>query len=463
MGVYDIQGINCVFQIKIGSDYKTVVCAKSFTLDTVTDMKETTTVGSGFWKEFRPRKLSYTITFNGMLQVASLNTQEIAKTLFTYQRQFLPLEYQILYTDNSSNLMVVRGTVYVSSSLFDASPVNLVNATQELQGSGDIVVLDQLPQPVNINITSTGDPAIAALIQFKLMNDNGDIIFDSGMLPGASGGDFSHPVNITGQVQSGTYSFLWQVTSDAVGNQFTLDAPPTKTTNFQNGTINENSFGVQTYDFTADRNVTFDFGVGNPPPTCVAPSIPGSPNLPNGTESVPWAYSFPISGTGPFNVTNVTKPAWMSIAFATISGTEYVQLTGTPSGTGLGQVVEFDINNACGSVTFSDLIGIVSNPFAATINWTFTEPGGGAYGFRIYRNGSLIVTTDTANSGTVNVTNGDTVQAMIVGNVLTLKHLKVDEATAGNLYDSTTGGPTKTFSWTAATGAVYTVLAEGLT
>jgi hypothetical protein len=427
-------------------------------------MKETTTVGSGFWKDFRPRKLSYTITFNGMLQVASLSTQEVAKTLYTYQVQFLPLEYQIIYEDNSSNVMIVRGSVYVSSSLFDASPVNLVNATQELQGTGAIEVLDQLPTLVNVNITSTGDPSIAALIQFKLMNDNGDIIFDSGQLPGASGGDLSHPVNITGQVQSGTYSFFWQVTSNAVGNQFTLDAPPTKMTNFQNGTINENSFGVQTYDFTADRNVTFDFGVNNPNPSCVAPGIPGSPDLPNATVGVPWSYTFPITGTGPFTVLNVTKPAWMNITIVDSgNNTFFIRLDGNPAGPGIGQTVQFDIQNACGSVTFSDTITVVANPFSVTINWAFTEPGGGAYGFRLYRNGAIVVATDIAASGSLTVTNSDTMEAMIIGNTFFLKHLKVEGSSSGVLYDSTSTAPFKSFTWPAVVPNTYTITAEGLT
>lgn len=417
MGVFDIQGVNCVFQVKIGDDYKTVVCAKSFTFNPVTDMKETTTVGSGFWKEFRPRKLSYTITFNGMLQVAAETTQEFAKTLFTYQIQFLPLEYRLLYTDNSGNIMVVLGTVYVSSSLFDASPANLVNATQELQGSGPIEVLDQLPELVNINISSTGDPSIAALIQFRLMNDNGDIIFDSGQLPGASGGNFAHPMNVTGQVQSGSYSFLWQVTTDAVGNQFDLNAPPTKSTSFNNNTTNENSYGVQQYDFTADRAVTFAFGINNPPPTCVAPVVASS-NVPNGTEIVPWSGSVTLSGSQPFVLSNITKPSWMSIS---ISG-NIITLQGASPSPGLLQEVAFDVTNACGTTSFNDEFNINPNPNVVNINWDFSNTATNQSStFIIFKNGVQVLAQGPSASGTVTGVIGDSFETRIIGPSFTVE------------------------------------------
>lgn len=453
MGVYDIQGINCVFQVKIGDDYKTVVCAKSFTFNPVTDMKETTTVGSGFWKEFRPRKLSYTITFNGMLQVSSLTTQEVAKTLFTYQVQFLPLEYQLLYNDNSGNVMIVRGTTYISSSLFDASPVNLVNATQELQGSGAIEILDELPNPVNINIISTGDPSIAALIQFKLMNGNGDIIFDSGQLPGASGGDLTHPVNVTGQVQSGSYYFFWQVTAASIGNQFNLDAPPTKTTNFNDNTNSESSFGVQIYDFTADRNVEFVFGTPTPPPACVAPSITSGSTLPDGQVGTAYSYSIIVNGSQPFNITNVTKPSWLSI---TIIGGNTVLLSGTPDVSGTGITVAFDINNACGSVSISDTIDIAIAPVTTSLmKWELFDTSGLRI-LRLYRNGTLVIDTNAESSGQFVINDADVIEVQYLGPAgFLLKHLAVlNETDSITMYDST-GFTNRIFSFTSQAGKQY--------
>lgn len=459
MGVYDIQGINCAFQLKIGDDYKTVVCAKSFTFNPVTDMKETTTVGSGFWKEFRPRKLSYTITFNGMLQVESLANQEKIKTMFDYQIGFLPLPYRLIYTDNSANVMVVEGSVYITSTLLDASPVNLVNGTIEMQGNGPIVVLDQLPVPVNIHIVSTGDPGIAALIQFKLYNSIGDLIFDSGQLPGASGGDLAHPTDVTGTVQSGSYYIVWQATADSVGNVFSLNAPPTRTTGFASGTNGENTVGGQLYDFTAARLITFALGVPTPPPGCVAPNIPGSPALPDSLTYVPYSYSFPITGSAPFNITNVTKPAWAGIVVAETSpgsGSYQAQVTGTPNATGTGIVVSFDVNNACGTASFSDTINITDNPNVITIGYSFDTSAIFSI-FRIFVNGSAAITPLTADgSGSINVVPGDVIQVQCVA-AATSKHTTVVSSVSGTIYNNTTSATTQSFSWTAIIGHDYTI------
>lgn len=461
MGAFDIQGKNCLFQLKIGDDYFTVVCAKSFTFNPVTDMKETTTVGSGFWKEFRPRKLSYTITFNGMVQVESLVTQEKIKTMFDYQIQFLPLNYRMIYTDNSGNVMVVEGTVYVTSNLFDASPVNLVNGTTELQGNGAITISDVIPDLANLNIVCTGDPSITALVQFKLFNANGDTIFDSGQLPEASGGNLTHPFNVTLQIQKGSYSYWWQVTCDSIGNAFQLDAPPTASTIFNDNTTNDGTFGVQEYDFTANRTVTFTLGTPTPPPACVAPSIPGSPTLHDGQVSIPWATSFPISGSAPFGITINNRPSWMAITIVDNgSGSYYVQFAGTPDATGTGVAVNIDITNACGSVNFSDTIDVAAAPVTtSTIAWEFVENGVGI--LRIYNNSVLVVDVTANSSGSFIANAGDVIEAQVLGVIgLTTKFLEVRNVTDTTTLYSSSSGSTRTYSFTVIAAKTYSIYGE---
>jgi hypothetical protein len=440
MGAFDIQGKNCVFQLKIDDTYKTVVCAKSFTFNPITDMKETTTVGSGFWKEFRPRKLSYTITFNGMFQVKSSNTQEKIKTMFDYQIGFLPVPYRLIYTDNSGNIMGVDGWVYVTSTLLDASPVNLVNGTVELQGNGPIETFDTIPQPINIHITSSGESAIAALIQFKLYNSVGDIVFDSGQLPEASGGDLAHPVDVTGQVQAGSYYFFWQVTTDGIGNQFQLDAPPTKSTSFNNGISNENTFGVQTYDFTANRSVVFTFGINNPPPTCVSPSIANS-NVPDGQEAVYWSGSVELSGSQPFTLSNITKPSWMNIG---LSGST-VTLYGALPTSGNNQAISFDITNACGSVSFSDTLNISSNPNVVNVNWNFSNTATNPNStFIVFKNGVQVLSQGPSGSGTLLANPGDVFEARIIGPSFSV-HKEI-HALTNTSFEVASAGPATTTS-----------------
>jgi hypothetical protein len=461
MGVFDIQGKNCVFQLKIGDDYFTVVCAKSFTFNPVTDMKETTTVGSGFWKEYRPRRLSYTITFNGMFQVEATASQEKIKTMVDYQIGFLPLPYRLIYTDNSGNIMNVNGTVYVTSNLLDASPANLVNGTTEMQGTGPIEILDYVPDPINLNIICTGDNSITALVQFKLFNTNGDTIFDSGQLPEASGGNLTHPFNVTAQVQKGDYSYWWQVTCDSIGNDFQLNAPPTASTLFNDNTTNDSTFGIQEYDFTANRTATFTLGTPTPPPACVAPSIPGSPTLPDGQVSVPWATSFPIAGSAPFGVTINNRPSWMTIAIVDNgSGSYYAQFTGTPDATGTGVVVNIDITNACGTVNYSDTIDVAAAPVtSSTIGWEFVE-GGGVGILRIFVNSAMVVEATEDDTGTLTVNAGDVVEAQVLGTGLVNKFLEVRNVTDTTTLYSNTGLPNQIYSFTVVAAKTYSVYGE---
>lgn len=434
-----------------------VVCAKTFSINRSVEMKETTTVQSGYDKEFRPRRKSYTLNFNGAVQIVAQSDKPTIKTMILYQEQFLPFNYQLLYYDNSNNVMVVRGQVYVSNSILDANPINLLNGTAEMQGNGPIEILDQLPELVNIHITSSGDNSIAGLLQFKLIDSNGEIIFDSGRLPEASGGNLAHPVDATGQVQAGSYYFFWQATTDSDLNNFSLDAPPTKSTDFIDGTQNENSFGVQIYDFTANRNVVFALGIPAPPPACVPPSIVGTPALPDAVVGEIYTYSFTVNGSETFTFSNITKPAWLNLS---VSG-NLVTLTGTPDSgdVGTGIVVSFDINNACGSASFSDTIAVSSNPDLIIINYSFTKSVGGPATFRIFKNGSPSIAPLTATgAGSTSCVPGDVMQVMVT-QVGGTKHIVVNDSVSGDIYDVTNGNTTNSFSWTAALGSDYTITA----
>jgi hypothetical protein len=462
MGAFDIQGKNCVFQLKIDDVYKTVVCAKSFTFNPVTDMKETTTVGSGFWKEFRPRKLSYTITFNGMLQVESDISQEKIKTMFDYQLQFLPLPYRLIYTDNSSNVMVVDGWVYVTSNLLDASPVNLVNGTTELQGNGPIGISDAIPDLVDINIVSLGDNSIPATFQFKLFNSSGAVVFDSGMLPGASGGNLTHPVNVTGQIQKGTYSIFWQGLSQSIGNAFQLDAPPTKSEVFDNSLTNESTFGIQDYDFTANRTVTFTLGVYVPPPTCVPPMVIQGLNNPTAIEGTPWSTIVTLAGSQPFTLSNITKPSWIDIS---ISGST-ITLSGNPVA-GLNQGIGFDITNACGTINHNDQIDVSANPNAITLDINYTETLSGfpavVTGFHLYVNAVNFLNIQNTGTESTVVNPGDTIELRIAGTSGRHSHIDVTGTVDGLIMNEDSTQATMIRTFVAVAGNDYTINATTTT
>lgn len=466
MGVFDIQGKNCVFQVKIGDDYLTVVCAKSFTFNPVTDMKETTTVGSGFWKEYRPRKLSYTITFNGMVQVASLVTQEKIKTLFDYQIQFLPLVYRMVYTDNSSNVMNVNGTVYITSNLFDASPVNLVNGTTEMQGTGGVEVLDFIQDYITMTVSVTG--LAQAKTRFILYRADGSLAYDTSVLPEtlANSGWLLQGESVSFNVQKGQYAY--GISTDEVysnTNTFDLDVAPPEHVNFTDADVSQNSLPA-TFDFLTNKTAVFDIGPSLPPPGCVAVAFVGTPSLPDAHALSAYFYSIPLTGSAPFNITNVTKPGWMSIIIletAPGSGSYIVSFSGLPSVQSVDTdvPVSFDVNNACGSVPFSDTMD-VTVPFgtASHVIWSLNWTGTGAIGtLRVYVNGALVVNRITEGTNSFDVNAGDVIEAQVAGPSAYTKSLIVDDDIDGEIFnDSGTG--TQIFSWTAELGHDYNINAD---
>lgn len=458
MGVYDIQGLNCVFQIKIGDDYFTVVCAKSFTFNPITDMKETTTVGSGFWKEFRPRKLSYTITFNGMLQVASLITQEKIKTMFDYQIQFLSLPYRMIYTDNSGNVMVVDGTAYITSTLLDASPVNLVNGTIELQGNGPIEILDEVPDFITLTVSVTGEAD--AKTRFILYEADGTIAYDTStllaLLP--TSGWLVQGESVTIQVQKGQYA--WGVnTVDVLSdvNTFDLDITPAAHIDFTSADLSQNSLPT-TYDFLTDKAAVFDIGISTPPPTCVPVAISGSPSMPDGQVGIPYTYSYVITGSSLFFIDNVTKPSWMALTITEFLGDWVVTANGTPDTDGTGIVVSYDINNDCGAVPFSDTIDVAVNSDLVTINYDYTETSAPLGGFRIYVNSVLSLIVTSTATGFIQVNPDDAIEVRVIGSSVYSATLEVNSSVFGNIHLSS-GPPPLSYSFTALASNIYDVIA----
>lgn len=99
--------------------------------------------------------------------------------------------------------------------------------------------------------------------------------------------------------------------------------------------------------------------------TCEAVAIPGTPALPDGFVNTAYNYSFPLTGDGPFALSNMVKPDWMSVTI--VSGR--VVFSGTPTENATGIPVSFDVSNCSGTntVSFADALDITTLCIAASI------------------------------------------------------------------------------------------------
>lgn len=429
-----IQSNKCLFQVLVNDDYLTVMCLRSFNVGTSTTEKETTTPADGKYKDFDYKQLTFRASLDGVLY-----RETTGNTIFDFaqaQNNFLEINFRAVYEDEAGLYKVLKGQAIVMGTNIEASAGNLASGSVELLGKGMYTIEDTLPEFVNLRILIYNNPLAEAFVKFWLINADGEAVFQTDTLPQASGSNLANPLDITVPVPKGTWYYWFQVTSNFVGNQFDLDAPPTKITAFNNGVFNEGSFPAQLYDFTADREVSFGIGVATPPPACVAPGITQGLDDPSATVGTPWQGQVILSGSQPFTLSNVVKPAWMNIA---IVG-NVITLSGNPEA-GINQPISFDFSNACGSVSpgYVDDIDVSANPSAVLINYDFDEgPGISAnVFFRIYINAVLVVGVSADASSNLFAVPGDAIEIQMSGSINAGKHIDVQATVDGEIYNTT--------------------------
>lgn len=137
-------------------------------------------------------------------------------------------------------------------------------------------------------------------------------------------------------------------------------------------------------------------------PACTPVGISGTPVLPDATKAVPYAYTFSLTGTAPFVLANIIKPAWMTIAIPAIPGNDVV-FSGTPAASDVGEnlTVNFDIKNCSNNnfVNFDDEIDV-----------------GPPHNFKVFNEASFLIINNvtpgfyTLSNGTFPIGPGNNVQ-----------------------------------------------------
>jgi len=140
-----VKGKDCYFKINITGGLKLVLCSKSFTLSTVTEEVEVTTISDGsdpeegFWRDFDYHSLGYTITLEGILKNTD-STDDTAWELNTAQRMFYEVPFTMYFVDAESNAKTIEGTAIVKSSTFGATSNAFVSTSIEFIGKGKYTI-----------------------------------------------------------------------------------------------------------------------------------------------------------------------------------------------------------------------------------------------------------------------------------------------------------------------------------
>lgn len=229
------------------------------------------------------------------------------------------------------------------------------------------------------------------------------------------------------------------------GNDIVFSGTPTS------GDVGSN-IGVS-FDIANDCGlVTANKTINVTTPPCIAVVIVGSPVLPDATIDVPYSYSFDITGTAPFTLSAVSKPAWMTIA---VSGSSIV-FSGTPSVSAIGEPIGFTINNcSSNTVVFEDIIDVSANNWLisytnndATVNIQLHIGNNGSSPSNTIYNG--LYTTDPITGS--DVVNLPATNAMVV---LSIGSGKIITVASCNGIAGVAGGSSVT--WTGITSGTLTI------
>ncbi len=140
-----VQGRDCVFQLNITGGYKTVLCAKSFSLNVSADLVEITTYNdgsdpeSGIWRDFDYDALSYQLSLEGIMKITD-DTNDTVWEVISVITQFIEADFRMIFTDAESNTKQIDGVCLVRSVNLSATPNALVQQNIEFQGKGKFTI-----------------------------------------------------------------------------------------------------------------------------------------------------------------------------------------------------------------------------------------------------------------------------------------------------------------------------------
>jgi len=172
-------------------------------------------------------------------------------------------------------------------------------------------------------------------------------VVDFTLPAGENGVPYSNTATVEGSAPftlTGITKPSWMTISIS-GTTITFAGTPTAT-----GADLPVSFTVNNACGTASVNKTIDIEE----PTCVPVEIVPYPSLHDGEMGTAYHYVINLTGSAPFDISAVTKPAWMGI---NLVGSQVI-LFGTPAAPGDSFPILFTITNACGSADFADEITI---------------------------------------------------------------------------------------------------------
>lgn len=143
---------------------KAVGCARTCSLNTKVNIIGKSTVGSGFWKEYKGVSKEWSLTSDGLAKISD-GTNNTFKELTDIKNAMDPVVVGFTVTDRSSNTYNQYGLAIIVELNASGSVNNIGVYNVTLQGTG---LLEQFPRPGIISVELTiSDPTADAVVTFS--------------------------------------------------------------------------------------------------------------------------------------------------------------------------------------------------------------------------------------------------------------------------------------------------------
>lgn len=331
-----VKGKNVVLYVQYNGIFQVIACAKGCTLTTAADIGETSSKNTGKWKTFRGRKLSWTVSFDGVCsEDQNLTLPQLRQLQFNLSAVLI----NFVATDDNGIVEGFSGYCLITDVTGTSNVSGFYEYNGAAQGIGELTISDSVIDPNQCCDT----------IWYYYDGIGGE--YSTGSIPILIGNRIDGRIyrdgteyRPSGPLQDGT--------ATPVGKQFKFD-PLT----------GEIFFDTSLPAITADEQIDLpyltceaDGGGGN---ECTNVSIIDT-TLPDANVNELYTQTITLTGTAPFNLQpGYVLPDWLT---PTLSGSG-ILLTGTPSSSDEATDIEiiFTVSNCSGATaTFNQTIDVLN-------------------------------------------------------------------------------------------------------
>lgn len=142
-----VQGKNCVFAIKIGSDYYPAFCAKTMELVVNQDELETTNVNSGVSREYIPGMSNAIVSATGVHLIDNSEDKVSVNYLMQEANRRTIFEMRVLQTDNDGNVLSIEFSAFATSLSLSKQSGAHTNSTATFRITGAYTFNEIIPGP----------------------------------------------------------------------------------------------------------------------------------------------------------------------------------------------------------------------------------------------------------------------------------------------------------------------------